>query len=131
MFLRTLLLCLSIGISSLLVAANVEKTIFLGPEPVNLPQQSPTLADLRLDVLTPVHYALTRTHVAAIFPTVELPRGAETWLVLEDLEEGRRYEVRVCWPATVRLPFSFSSHPISSPHLTPCCAITFGGLMAD
>lgn len=83
-------------------AANVEKTIFLGPEPINVPQQPPTLPDLRLDVLTPGNFSL-RTHLGAVFATTELPRGVETWLILDELEEGRRYEVRVCWLATVSL----------------------------
>lgn len=111
MFLRTPLLCLPTGLISL-AAANVEKTIFLGPEPVNVPQQPPSLADLRLDVLTPDHYA-RRTHVGAVFPTSELPRGTDTWLVLDDLEEDRRYEVRICWAATVSPSSRASTHLIS------------------
>lgn len=95
-----------------LVTANVEKTIFLGPEPVNIPQHSPSLSDLHIDVLTPGaddndnnnNWSL-RSHVQAIFPTDDLPRGKETWLLLDHLTEGQRYEVRVCWLATVRLFF--------------------------
>lgn len=98
------LVYLLIGIVTL-VTANVEKTIFLGPEAVNIPQQSPTLSDLHIDVLNPTNYS-RRTDVDAIFPTSELPKGTDTWLVLEDLTEGQRYEVRICWLATVRLSFS-------------------------
>lgn len=92
------LICLILGTS--LVAANVEKTIFLGPEPVNMPQQSPTLSDLNIDVLTPTNWSL-RTHLESTFPTPELQKGKETWLVLDSLTEGQRYEVRVCWLAIV------------------------------
>lgn len=118
MFLLQALLCLSAVGTPLLASANAEKTIFLGPAPVNLPQQSPSLADLHLDVLTPDDHVL-RTHLAAVFPTEERPRGAETWLLLDSLAEGQRYEVRVCWLATVRtcsgrgagVSFLFSSQP--------------------
>lgn len=96
-----------------LATANVEKTIFLGPAPVNIPPQSqsssPSLADLRLDVLTPDdddknnnNWSL-RAHLPVRFPSDDAPRGQETWLLLDALTEGRRYEVRVCWLATVRV----------------------------
>lgn len=101
MFLQSLI-CLLLGIS--LVSANVEKAIFLGPEPVNIPQQSPSLADLNIDVLTPANWSI-RTHVEAIFPTAASPRGIETWLILDNLTDSQRYEVRICWLATV------CSHP--------------------
>lgn len=97
------LICLILFIS--LISANVEKTIFLGPEPINVPQHSPSLLNLNIDVLTPEDWSL-RSHIDTIFPTDQFPRGKETWLVLDDLTEGQRYEVRVCWLATVRL-FSF------------------------
>lgn len=106
MFFKTLiyLWCLCISLTS----ANTEKTIFLGPEPVNIPAQSPSLAALNIDTLTPDNYSL-RTHLEAIFPTEDLSRGIESWLILDDLTEGQRYEVRVCWLATV----SFSSSSTS------------------
>lgn len=124
MFLHTLLYLSIIGIPPL-ASANAEKAIFLGPAPINLPQQSPSLADLRLDVLTPDDYLL-RTHLAAVFPTDEQPRGAETWLLLDSLTEGQRYEVRVCWLATVRkrsgaltdAPFLLISPNLIPSHLT-------------
>lgn len=97
MFLRTLL-CLCLGIS--LTSANTEKAIFLGPEPVNIPAQSTSLAALNIDTLTPVNYSL-RTHLDAVFPTEAFPRGKEAWFILDNLTEGQRYEVRVCWLATV------------------------------
>lgn len=100
MFLQSLIFLL-LGIS--LVAANTEKTIFLGPEPINIPQQSPSLADLHIDVLTPDSWSI-RTHVEAVFPTAESPRGIETWLILDNLTESQRYEARICWLATVRFP---------------------------
>lgn len=99
MALHTLLFLL-LGVQSVL--ANVEKTIFLGPQTANIPQQSPSLDDLHIDVLTPDNWSL-RTHVEANFPDVSLSdKGKSTWLILDNLTESQRYEVRICWIATVR-----------------------------
>lgn len=82
------------------VTANVEKTIFFGPSPIVLPNVRPSLGELRLPVLTPSQTILP-TRLAVQFPTEAAPRGLESWYLLQHLEEGRRYEVRICWPATV------------------------------
>ena len=84
------------------VNANVEKTIFLGPQPVALPNVHPSLDDLALPSLTPVGRSVLETQLAVQFPTAAAPRGVESWYLLKGLESGRRYEVRICWPATVR-----------------------------
>lgn len=84
------------------VHANVEKTIFLGPPPTHTPHDPPALDDLRLDVLTPKDAPILETQLPVQFPTKTAPRGLDSWYLLQDLEEGRRYEVRICWPATVR-----------------------------
>lgn len=82
---------------------NVEKTIFLAPPSISIPSGHPNLKDLYLDVLfAPLSWLSLRRQVPASFPTPNDPRGNETWLLLEGLEEGRRYEVRICWVATVR-----------------------------
>lgn len=94
-----------ICLTGLLVAsatANTEKAIFLGPETVNIPQTHPNLEDLHIDTLTPDNWAI-RTHLGAQFPTNSSKFGKATWLVLDKLTEGQRYEVRVCWAATVSL----------------------------
>lgn len=83
------------------VLANVEKTIFLGPEPIPIPAQHPTLSDLRLDILTPASSSVRR-RLEAAFPTDAAKHGKEAWLLLANLVKGQRYEVRVCWAATVR-----------------------------
>lgn len=95
------LICLTLGIS--LASANVEKTIFLGPEPVNIPNQQPSLSTLNIDTLTPEDWSL-RTHLDATFPTEEFKRGSSSWFILDNLTEGQRYEVRICWLATVSPP---------------------------
>lgn len=94
------------------VLANVEKVVFLGPKAVNIPSQHPTLSDLHLDVLDPGNSSSSkgwsiRTNISAAFPPKltypedENLKGKQTWLLLDNLIEGQRYEVRICWVATV------------------------------
>lgn len=92
-----------------LVLANVEKTIFVAPPPpVHV---YPSLDDLGLDALAPEN-PLLRTGLNASFPestagevqvTGEESPGEQSWFLLQDLSPGTRYEVRVCWLATVCL----------------------------
>ncbi|ROW00631.1 hypothetical protein VSDG_03265 [Cytospora chrysosperma] len=100
---RLLLLVGITGSFPLAAQANVEKTIFLGPEPLDVPQhqQRPALAGLNLDVLTPESSWSLRTRLDATFPAAGgSERGTPAWLLLDDLVEGQRYEVRICWLAT-------------------------------
>lgn len=83
-----------------LTYANVEKVIFLGPETVNIPQTHPSLDDLKLHVLTPSSPSI-RTHVEVEFSSEVAKGGRDTWLLLDNLTEGARYEVRICWAAVV------------------------------
>ncbi|AEO71497.1 uncharacterized protein THITE_2123929 [Thermothielavioides terrestris NRRL 8126] len=89
------------------VCANTEKTIFLGPKPVNVGLSHPTLSNLRLDTLTTLtpDNGTIRTQLSAQFPSAEQPSGAATWLILDRLTPNQRYEVRVCWPASVSFAF--------------------------
>jgi hypothetical protein len=84
--------------------ANVEKTIFLAPSPVTLPNVHSSLDTLRLDTLDPARLSIVATVLPVQFPSSSAPRGLESWYLLRALEDGRRYEVRICWPATVSLP---------------------------
>ena len=91
----------------LLISANVEKTIFLAPSPVLIPALTPNLDDLGLQRLSPSTSYL-RTQVNASFPTTHDDptdgggsEGTDTWYFLENLTPGQRYEVRLCWLATV------------------------------
>jgi hypothetical protein len=93
---------LSLALAASSVIANTEKVIFLGPEARAVPVDSPTLDDLQLPELSPHRWAL-RTHLDAAFPTEDAALGASSWVLLNGLKEGQRYEVRVCWAATVRL----------------------------
>lgn len=83
------------------VCANVEKTIFLGPSAIALPNARPGLDELVVDTLEPVELPILATQLSVKFPTESTPRGVDSWYLLRGLEEGRRYEVRVCWPAFV------------------------------
>ncbi|KAF2640600.1 hypothetical protein P280DRAFT_400418 [Massarina eburnea CBS 473.64] len=91
-------------VHALTANANVEKTIFLGPRAVALPDvdhsvDATRLDGLRIDVLDPASPILA-TRLPVQFPSETAPRGAESWYVLQGLEDGRRYETRLCWPAT-------------------------------
>ena len=82
------------------VLANTEKVIFVGPNPLHIPIAHPSLEDLQLHVLSP-HVPSIRTHIQAEFPTSSSEHGHESWVLLHNLKPGQRYEVRVCWAATV------------------------------
>lgn len=98
------------------VRANTEKTIFLGPEPVslnNIPIPHSTLSDLHLHTLTPDNGTI-HTGLPAQFPSPDHPYGTATWLLLDHLTPSQRYEVRVCWAATVSPPTRPGSRLIST-----------------
>ena len=83
------------------VLGNVEKAIFLAPEAVLIPPQHPNLQDLNLETLSPAKWSL-RIQLAASFPFTGATKGTESWFLLDGLSKHQRYEVRVCWAATVR-----------------------------
>lgn len=93
------------------VFANTEKVIFLGPSSLQVPVEHPTLENLNLEPLSPQHWTL-RTHIRAEFPTDSLKHGQASWYLLHRLEEGRRYEVRICWAATVSTSAQGSPHSL-------------------
>ena len=91
-----------------LVHGNVEKTVFLAPQAIAIPQQHPSLDDLNLELLSPSKSKLRRGLPAA-FPKPDRQKGAEAWFILDKLTQHQRYEVRICWAATVSLIFDDSS----------------------
>ena len=93
------------------VLANNEKVIFLAPEAVQNLDQEPGLDKLNLPVLTPSNWTI-RTHLNAVFPDAHHPLGTETWVLLDQLAQHQRYELRVCWSANVTLP-PLPSYPFS------------------
>jgi hypothetical protein len=77
------------------VLANTEKTIFLAPSWQGL--AATDLASLCLPTLSPAQPILrTQLPVSAVGEGV-----ASSWFLLNQLNTGQRYEVRVCWVATV------------------------------
>lgn len=90
--------------------ANVEKVIFVAPEAQALPSDA-SIDNLLLQSLTSRRPAI-RTFLNASFPTDEAKKGSETWLLLEDLDPGQRYEVRVCWLATQPTSFWLYEHSL-------------------
>lgn len=84
------------------VFANVEKVIFVAPAAESFPTDA-SIDNLLLATLTEGEPSI-RTHLNASFPTENAPKGNETWMLLEGLTPERRYEVRICWLATVGSP---------------------------
>lgn len=93
------------------VLANVEKVIFTGPAPANIPLAKPTLSDLKLHALTPENSSV-RTNLSRVFPAAKgnAAQGHPAWLLLDGLTEGQRYELRVCWAAIVSPSRTWSVH---------------------
>ncbi|KAH8678162.1 hypothetical protein BX600DRAFT_431456 [Xylariales sp. PMI_506] len=96
------------------VLANTEKAIFLGPEAINIPATHPNLDDLTIDTLTPQDNWAIRTRVEASFPNASNPFGRTTWLILDELAAGQRYEVRVCWAATQPTDFRLTTYELEA-----------------
>lgn len=80
--------------------ANTEKTIFLAPH--QSISASTDLATLCLPVLSPAG-TVFHTHLSVPAVSKEAPheRRSGSWYILHQLNVGQRYEVRVCWAATV------------------------------
>ncbi|KAF2462313.1 hypothetical protein BDY21DRAFT_277974 [Lineolata rhizophorae] len=112
-------------------AANVEKAVFTAPAAVPFPHAAhPDLDDLRLDVLAPAagssskstrtgSSAALRLRLPVRFPSEDAPRGESSWYVVDGLEEGRRYEVRVCWVATQPTQFWLDTFDLPTVFQTP------------
>ncbi|KAI1428765.1 hypothetical protein F5Y12DRAFT_630850 [Xylaria sp. FL1777] len=115
------MLALHIWLSLILpyVWANTEKTIFLGPSPVDLESEAyPSLDYLRLVSLNPNKFTV-RTHLKAEFPGSALRHGAPSWFLLHNLTEGQRYEVRVCWAATQPTAFRLEAYELETVFSAP------------
>ncbi|GAW25375.1 hypothetical protein SAMD00023353_0501960 [Rosellinia necatrix] len=100
------------------VWGNTEKTIFLGPPPVNTKSAYPTLNHLPLISLSPDQFTV-RTYLKTEFPNNELEDGTASWLLLHNLSEGQRYEVRVCWAATQPTVFKLEAYELETVSQTP------------
>ncbi|KAF2800496.1 hypothetical protein K505DRAFT_228662 [Melanomma pulvis-pyrius CBS 109.77] len=116
------LLCTVAHVFVCTVKANVEKVVFLGPSAVALAAVAnapPSLDALRLDSLSPALGAVLATQLPVRFPSPPAPRGLESWYLLRGLEDRRRYEVRICWPATQPTDFWLDTYSIAQVFDTP------------
>ncbi|KAM0340705.1 hypothetical protein ACHAPU_010377 [Fusarium lateritium] len=100
--------------------ANTEKTIFTAPALIPIPQQKPSLADLRLPALTP-DAPDVRTNLSRVFPSEpkNYAAGASTWVLLDNLNPGQRYEFRVCWAAIQPTGFELDVYELDTVWGTP------------
>ena len=98
---RFINIIISLLSSAALVLANVEKVVFLGPRQSAICRNQFDIHLLGHTVLSPSRSSV-RQYLTATFPSQStLWRGSESWVILDALEEGKRYEVRICWIATV------------------------------
>lgn len=86
--------------------ANTEKAIFTAPEPITLSNIPPALEGQNIPVLGPSTRWSIRTNLTRVFPLSQEETGQEeqgypSWLLLDNLTPGQRYELRVCWSALV------------------------------
>lgn len=79
--------------------ANVEKVIFTAPPATVVPQDA--AIDSLLMIPLNHEFPSARTYFNASFLTTDGQDGEVSWLLLDNLNPGQRYEVRVCWLATV------------------------------
>lgn len=101
-----------------LVHGNVEKTIFLAPEAIQIYQQHPNLEDLKLEVLSSTNPTLRR-QLSAAFPKPASPEGIAAWFLLDKLTQHQRYEVRICWAATQPTSFTLTTYLLQEVFDTP------------
>jgi hypothetical protein len=99
-------LCPLLAVQVRIAWANTEKVIFVSPSSISLPDAAagPALEHLGLDRLSPAH-PVSNQSLAVAFPTLAAAHGRESWYLIQHLHENTRYEVRICWPAIVRLIF--------------------------
>lgn len=102
-----------LALCATIAQANVEKTIFLAPTGTTVPSGEPDIDDLGLERLSP-ESPVVRTRLNATFPSNDAPEGTDSWFFLENLIPGQRYEVRICWLATVCLVTSIDDSKTTS-----------------
>lgn len=96
-----LISCLALAViyHSGLTSANTEKVIFVAPALTRLPDTKPGTE--LLDVQSVVHDSRLRTSLDVAFESEDQPQGIDHWYLLRHLNAKQRYELRVCWAATV------------------------------
>lgn len=119
---RSLVLVLLVALS--VVSGNVEKEIFTFPGDTrdllsrgDRPTKPEILHSglLTLDTSSRCGGKPCRDALATL-DTSFLDRGKRHWVVLDNLERGKRYEVRICWAATVSLSYKTTGTKSPCPH---------------
>ncbi|KAF2417695.1 hypothetical protein EJ08DRAFT_599867 [Tothia fuscella] len=100
------------------IYANTEKTIFVAPKGNTIPNVHPGLDDLCIDSLSSDNSVL-RTQLSVAFPNKTSPKGLQSWYLLDQLNAGQRYEVRVCWAATQPTEFWLDTFTLTQVFETP------------
>ncbi|PTB39905.1 hypothetical protein M441DRAFT_58747, partial [Trichoderma asperellum CBS 433.97] len=105
--------------------ANTEKAIFTAPEPITLSNIPPALDGQNIPVLGPSTRWSIRTNLTRVFPLPqeeieeEEEQGYPSWLLLDNLKPGQRYELRVCWSALQPTAFTLDTYTLSTIFSTP------------
>jgi len=92
---QLILSLLTVFLVSTRVHANTEKVIFIAP-PAPL---EPLESYHAIETLSPSKPAVRKIEIQLSFD-----KPTEEFFALESLDIGRKYEVRVCWPASVNSP---------------------------
>ena len=102
--LLALLLALSIISSGVHVLANVEKLVFVPGPQAQVAEPLTGFPPPPLFRLSPDTTPRVRVTLNTSFPsaTAAAVQGSAVWVALDALTVGQRYEVRICWAATVR-----------------------------
>ena len=112
-----------------LALTNVEKVVFLGPEAKDSSPAFPSFGfPLFIDTLSPARPSLRRQLHSKFPHSAPLQEPSEVWFLLLELQASKRYEVRICWPATVScnvrdlIPLSMAqaSHSNQLPSILYC-----------
>ncbi|KAL7909491.1 hypothetical protein GGI35DRAFT_384408 [Trichoderma velutinum] len=99
--------------------ANTEKVIFTAPPPASLSTLDAIHQDL--PVLGPSTSWSIRTNLSRVFPLNQQDdeQGYPSWLLLDNLTPGQRYELRVCWSALEPTAFTLDTYPLTTVLSTP------------
>ncbi|PON22779.1 hypothetical protein TGAM01_v208259 [Trichoderma gamsii] len=108
------------------IHANTEKAIFTAPEPITLSNIPSALEGQNIPILGPSTRWSIRTNLTRVFPLSqeeteeeEQEQGYPSWLLLDNLTPGQRYELRVCWSALQPTTFTLDTYTLSTIFSTP------------
>ncbi|OPB39278.1 hypothetical protein A0O28_0049840 [Trichoderma guizhouense] len=100
--------------------ANTEKVIFTAPPPSPLSSLDAAIQQ-DLPILGPSTSWSIRTNLSRVFPLNQQDheQGYPSWLLLDNLTPGQRYELRVCWSALEPTAFTLDTYPLTTILSTP------------